>query len=207
MSYPCTSSFNVDWEVLQTRIRVRCRRCENCMLARRHKFMIRAAREQIRAKHTWFVTLTFGPRRRSAILAAASRLDHRKDQSARLVQASGWYVTTFTKRLRAAGFDFRYLFVAEPHRDGFPHYHGLLHDQSSALSWDGISDEWNAGYSVVKLVRDVGAIRYVTKYIAKGRYGRIRCSSGYGAEDRVSDPASDNNVCTTLDHQQEAPLP
>lgn len=182
MAYKCTSKAAVKYEALCAWIYVRCRKCENCLKARRHVFQIRAAREQMKAKATWFVTLTFGPERRARIFRLASEMENSLSQQDRLVRASGWYVTKFIKRLRKAGFEFSYMMVAEPHRDGFPHYHGIIHDQRGTLRWAALDAKWSAGYSVIKLVRDIGAIRYVTKYIAKGRFGRIRCSQKYGDE-------------------------
>jgi len=202
MAYPCTSSFKVDWEVLQTRIRVRCRRCKNCLKARQFQWMVRAAREQMRSQRSWLVTLTFGPKSRSEILAAASGMAESKNQQARLVEAAGWYVTTYLKRLRADGFRFRYVMIAEPHRDGFPHFHGIIHDQLGNTSMlrilkkdkrtgerrpcvvcPDLEKQFSNGFVDTELVRDLGAIRYVTKYIAKGRFGRIRASASYGAEE------------------------
>lgn len=182
MAYPCESPQAVHYEALCSYIRVRCRKCTSCLKARQHLWVLRAAREQVLAKATWFTTLTFGPKRRAAILSAASQMDNRLSQPVRLVRASGWFVTTFMKRLRKAGFEVRYVFIAEPHRDGFPHYHGLLHDQRGDLTWKMITAQWSAGFSVCKLVRDAGAIRYVTKYLAKGRYGKIRASAKYGGD-------------------------
>jgi len=201
MAYPCTNSYTVDWEVLQTRTKIRCRRCENCMKARRHQWMVRAAREQVHAKATWFVTLTYGPLSRQKILETASELPRSHSQQTRLVLASGWYVSSYIKRLRSADFGFRYLMVPEPHRDGFPHYHGLIHDQLGTLGrkmvlkkdkrtgerrpvfvCPEIEEVFGYGFVDSELVRDKGAIAYVTKYIAKGRFGRIRASRGYGGE-------------------------
>ena len=208
MAYPCTSSFKVDWEVLQTRISVRCRRCKNCLKARQFQWMLRAAREQMRSRRNWLVTLTFGPKSRTEILTAASGMSGSRDQSARLVSASGWYVQTYLKRLRADGFGFRYLFIAEPHLNGFPHWHGIIHDQLGntsmlqimkkdkrtgerrpAVVCPDLEKQFAAGFVDTELVRDLGAIRYVTKYIAKGRFGRIRASARYGADELVE---SDN---------------
>lgn len=182
MAYPCESPQAVRYEALCAYIRVRCRRCDSCLKARQHLWVLRAAHEQVSAKRTWFVTLTFGPKRRAAILQEASRMQGALSQPVRLVRASGWFVTTFLKRLRKAGFEFRYLIVAEPHRDGFPHFHGLLHDQRGDLDWKSINAQWSAGFLQCKLVRDAGALRYVTKYLSKGRYGKIRASSAYGGE-------------------------
>lgn len=163
--------------------------------------MCRAAREQVRAKRTWFVTFTFAPRTRATILAQATQ-DGRGSQVDRLIRHAGWFVSTYTKRLRKAGFRFRYIVIAEPHADGFPHFHGIVHDQLGNTSvkevwkrdprrpglWKKLlvcpelETAWSAGYVETELVRDLGAIRYITKYLAKGRFGRVRSSLGYGAE-------------------------
>lgn len=202
MAYPCTSSFKVDWEVLQTRISVRCRRCKNCLEARRWRWMVRAARETMRSRRTWFVTLTFGPKARASVLTAANAPEARASQQARLASAAGWYVQTFLKRVRARDFEVRYMFAPEPHLDGFPHFHGLVHDLRGDLSsrlvlkrdkrtkerrlvavCPDLENAFDAGWVDTEQVRDMGAIRYVTKYIAKGRYGRIRASARYGADE------------------------
>lgn len=212
MAYPCTSSFKVDWEVLQTRISVRCRRCKNCLLARQFQWQLRAAHEQMRARRTWFITLTFGPKSRSEILSAASAMPKSTDQQARLASAAGWYVSTFLKLVRSRGFVIRYLMIPEPHRDGFPHFHGLIHDQLGTTQGVQIlkrdrrtgerrlcvvcptlEKEFTYGWVDTELVRDLGAIRYVTKYIAKGRFGRIRASARYGALEPVDNDSG--SVC------------
>lgn len=182
MAYPCEAPRAVRYEAAQLHLRVRCRRCKSCLEARRHLWVIRAAREQVKAKQTWFLTLTFGGKRRAAIMSEASRMDMKLSQPDRLSRAAGWFVSKFFKRLRKAGFEVRYLVVFEPHADGFPHIHALLHDQRGDLRWSHITAQWSAGFSMCKLVRDAGAIRYVTKYLAKGRYGKIRASGGYGAD-------------------------
>lgn len=151
-----------------------------CRLMRQYSWMARAAHEQAFAKKTWFITFTYKPAVRVKIMARASDHDRAKPQGARLVQASGVYVSKCFKRLRKAGFVFRYVCVPEPHRDGFPHWHGLVHDLTGDLTWDAITKEWRSGFSVVKLVQDVNAIRYVTKYLAKADHGRVRASLKYG---------------------------
>lgn len=142
--------------------------------------MARAAHEQAFAKRTWFVTLTFAPKQRHAIMSAASADVSEKATGERLISAAGRYVSAYVKTLRKRGFALRYIFVPELHRDGFPHYHGLIHCDDSLL-WDDMTNAWSAGWSVVKLVRDANAIRYVTKYLSKAKLGRVRASICYGA--------------------------
>lgn len=115
----------------------------------------------------------------------AAALDEReKPPTERLVTAAGRYITTYTKTLRKRGFQFRYIFVPELHRDGFPHFHGLIHDQGPDLiKWADLAACWVAGFQVSKAVRDARALRYVTKYLSKDRLGRVRASLNYGARD------------------------
>jgi len=177
----CTSPIGVYWPALCTYIYTRCRWCEGCMRARQWAWVSRAAHEQVRAKTTWFITLTYGPNRRRAVMAAAMAADRHKGSEERLVAAAGTYVTTYMKTLRKRGFEFRYLCVPELHRDGFPHFHGLIHDQVGNMTWNDVASAWSAGFSVVKVVRDARALRYVTKYLGKAKLGRVRASLKYGA--------------------------
>jgi hypothetical protein len=149
---------------------------------RRWAWTSRAAHEQAFAKHTWFITLTFKPSERYRIAQSASLLDASKSSpDRRLVAASGTYISAYFRTLRREGYEIRYCCVPELHRNGFPHWHGLVHDQSGSLTWKGLSTAWTAGWSVCKLVKDAKAIRYVTKYLAKDRIGRVRASLEYGA--------------------------
>lgn len=178
----CTSPVGVYWSALCCYVYVRCRRCSGCMKLRQYAWMARAAHEQAFAKRTWFVTLTYGPNRRRAIMATASGARERNSPpSQRLISAAGGYVTKFIKTIRKRGFELRYIFCPELHRDGFPHWHGLIHDTRGDLKWADISSAWSAGFSVVKLVKDANALRYVTKYLSKDRMGRVRASLNYGA--------------------------
>lgn len=135
------------------------------------------------------------------IHANASKLDRAKSPQARLVQASGDHVQRYIKRLRKSGFALRYVFVPELHRDGFPHWHGLVHDLRGDLGWKPVSTEWasHEGFSKIKLVKDAKAIRYVTKYLAKDTHGRIRASLKYG--DPASASANDTRLTDAADAQ------
>jgi len=151
------------------------------MKLRQYGWMARAAAEQMFAQKTWFATLTFGPIRRQSVFSAASADERDKTPSERLIKAAGGYVSNYTKLLRKRGFEFRYLMVPELHRNGFPHFHGLVHDNRGDLTWDDLTAAWSPGFSVFKLVRDANALRYVTKYLSKEKLGRIRASEKYGS--------------------------
>lgn len=150
------------------------------MRLRQYSWMARAAHEQAFATKTWFITLTYGPVRRRAILSAASRDNSRLGTDQRLIKAAGAYVSTYFKHLRKKQFALRYVCVPELHRDGFPHWHGLVHDLRGDITWDDLNAGWSPGFSVVKIVRDAKALRYVTKYLSKGKIGKVRSSLHYG---------------------------
>lgn len=113
-------------------------------------------------------------------MAAASADERDVQPTKRLVSASGFYVSAYAKSLRKTGFTIRYIFVPELHRNGFPHWHGLVHDLGGNLAYDDLDAAWVGGFHVTKLVRDARALRYVTKYLSKYRIGRVRASINYG---------------------------
>lgn len=177
----CSSPVRVYWETLCTYIDVRCRLCEGCMRMRQWAWTARAAHEQVFAKRTWFITLTYNPNCRRLIFADASRRKADIAPEARLISAAGCYVQRYIKTLRKRGFAFRYVCVPELHRNGFPHYHGLIHCQDGRLAWRDVAAPWvQNGFIVAKLVEDAKALRYVTKYLSKYRLGRVRSSLKYG---------------------------
>lgn len=91
--------------------------------------------------------------------------------------------TLFFKRLRkVTGAKIRYLLVAEQHKDGWPHYHALLHEKGVAVTKRQLEHEWRLGFTQFKLVPldDPHVAGYVTKYIAKQALARIRASLRYG---------------------------
>lgn len=180
MHLRCLTPLSVKWAPTGGYISIRCRKCRGCLLVRQYIWIVRAAHEQAFAKRTWFVTLTFRPAERSSAMSRASALGGEKSAQNRLVRASGIAVSRYFKRLRKSGFALRYLCVPELHRDGFPHWHGLVHDLSGNLTWKDLSHGWTSGFSVCKLVKDEKAIRYVTKYLSKDTHGRVRASLRYG---------------------------
>lgn len=176
----CTSPIRVKWDADSRYIDVRCKRCRGCLLVRQYTWIVRAAHEQAFSKKTWFITLTFRPAERATAMRRASKMAEHHSPQARLIRATGLPITRSIKSLRKAGFAFRYILVPELHRDGFPHWHGLVHDLRGDLTWKALATSWSSGFSVIKLVKDEKAIRYVTKYLCKETFGRVRASLRYG---------------------------
>lgn len=179
---------------------VRCRKCDPCLKARSAFWKLRAIAEIEQSHRTWFVTLTFGEAERTrADYAAGLRLDRRRmdvtpeNLFRERQRYLGPTVTRWLKRVRKghareneSEVSFRYLLVVEAHKDGFPHYHLLIHEKAAlAITKRRLQRNWTAGFSSAKLVTgDDGefhkAAAYTCKYIAKSALTRIRASSTYG---------------------------
>lgn len=203
LKYRCASPHAVWWPALCDIIRVRCRRCSGCLAVRETHWVMAAAREQVRAHKTWFITLTFRPADRLQVHSDASALRQispTATQAQRLARAAGYAVTRYLKRLRKAGFAFRYLIVAEPHRDGFPHFHGVIFDQRQSEGFgEALATQWDAGFTKVAAVKDARALRYVCKYLSKENYSRVRASKKFGDDpnappEHVWDPTTYKSV-------------
>lgn len=149
------------------------------------------------AGRSWFGALTFNEDHRWKIRAKAihdcSRsgkpLEHRDKhgQFGALVAAATPYVTKYLKRVRkAAACRLRFVAIAEPHQDGFPHFHLLLHEVDNAyqVGHAVLSQKWLAGFErwrLVHLGRNGNAAGYLTKYLTKGLGARVRASQSYGS--------------------------
>lgn len=181
-------------------LQVACRRCATCQRHRRRLWTARGMAELRLHPRSWFVTLTIRPTDRHRILeearyaaarAAVGDLDA-CDEATRwryLQRAIRDHLTKMLKRLRHnAAARFRYLMVAEKHRDGFPHYHLLIHEYGfGTLTKRQIESEWSLGFTSAKLVRNVErAARYVAKYCAKSLGARVRASQRYGNVDALT---------------------
>lgn len=171
----------------------RCRKCENCLLAKSLFWKERAVAEMAVAVRTWFVTLTIAPKWR---LEFEYKTDHRllkkgwgrnsgltdykrKSELSRLI---GREVTKYLKRLRSKyKVKFRYLLVTEYHKDGFPHFHLLIHETTGAMTKREIQGDWVIGFSNCKIAEPSKA-SYVCKYVSKDARNRIRASVNYGAK-------------------------
>lgn len=185
-------------------MRVRCRKCRECLKARAHHWAERAAMETLQAPRTWFGTLTFAPSSSWATEARAIARDVAawddpiarrwdEDQAGfanrvkaarfiRMHQANGPLLTKWLKRIRKeSGASLRYMLVAEAHKDGRPHYHALIHEthDGGRVLHKTLSSQWIHGFSQFKLA-DPAAAKYVCKYLAKSAEARIRASLDYG---------------------------
>lgn len=171
---------------------VRCRRCKECLRAKRRLWTARAYDEVRSASRTWFVTLTVGPDRRLwANMVARSWCETARreafdkltplERTRALAAAIDPEVTRWLKRVRKqSGATLRYLLVVEPHKDGFPHYHLLVHEAGQQCGERILRRQWKYGWCQAKLVAGEVHPGYVCKYITKSPQTRVRASRRYG---------------------------
>lgn len=176
---------------------VRCRQCPACERARS---LIWSSRAEAEINHTvgrtWFVTLTVRPEHRSLagskarVLAREEGVDFdrigRKRQFGYISRCMGEWLTLYLKRLRRRyakdepDVKFRYLCVFEPHKDGFPHIHLLVHEYEGVIPARKFAI-WRYGFVKARLVENGSKVaRYVAKYCAKTINARVRASTQYG---------------------------
>lgn len=178
-------------------LRVRCRKCPACLKHKRRLWTARGIAEVRTSMRTWFGTLTVSPERRfQAKLLADKRSTTRRGEAlselssverTRAIAAElNPEVTRWLKRVRKqSGAKLRYLLVCEPHKDGFPHFHLLLHERGQPVSKRLLESQWTYGFSNWRLVPagEVAQVGYVCKYITKSAQTRIRASRHYGQQD------------------------
>lgn len=179
---------------LPVEIAARCRSCENCLAHRRQLWTARAVDEIAAARRTWFGTLTVAPAHRFRYEIAADLLRPCGQSSQQwteqrfkvLASAVGKEVTLMFKRMRKQKHTFRYLLVTEAHKNGWPHFHLLLHENADPIRKRVLDEAWPLGFSNWKLVGDdpAGAV-YTCKYLAKDALTRVRASQKYGQPYRV----------------------
>lgn len=172
-----------------------CRKCAKC-LRRRSRFWAARVTSEIRAsQRTWFVTLTISPDARSRFAMVSHKYQRERGVSwAELSEASAFAalhrtlsreVTLWMKRVRErAEGPLRYAIVCEQHKDGYPHFHAVIHEPTGSLvRYREIAEPWPHGFVHAKLVQEDGAAQtgaYVAKYLSKSPHGRLRASRGYG---------------------------
>lgn len=101
-------------------------------------------------------------------------------------------VQKYWKRLRKAGFAFKYLLVFERHQSGLPHAHFLLHEQGGPMRKRRLEANWPWGFFQASLVggraRSAAAPDraswYAVKYLTKSEQSRVVASRGYAPEKR-----------------------
>lgn len=178
---------------------VPCRKCETCRRRRANTWAAKAHAEMEQAYRTWFLTLTLNEttrmhtRARAQLLAAGDGISYEAlsetDQFRLWVKAAYPLFQKYMKRLRKEAGPVRYLFVAEAHKDGVPHFHALLHEPAPTenLKERMLRDHWRGaghGFCEAKLA-DTWSAWYTTKYLTKEVNDRVRASFKYG-ENRLN---------------------
>lgn len=172
----------------------RCRKCDRCRRARSSLWRMRAKQEISTAKRTWFGTATLRPAMQMLYLNRARQemarhgidfdaLDE-EEQFRERVRAISPDITKFIKRVRKnSGAPLRYLWVAERHKSGAPHFHMLVHemDEASPVRYNVLTSAWWLGFTRFKLIEDTKAAGYVSKYLSKDACARVRASLHYGS--------------------------
>lgn len=174
------------------RFPTRCRKCANCLKHKRRLWSARASAELVAAHRTWFATLTVSPENRfmasmhaSATAALAGHGSWHsmsaENQFRYLVKHLNEDLTKFMKRVRKHA-AFRHLLVSEAHKDGFPHFHMLIHEAALPLTKRLLESNWRLGFSQFRLVdsADQRSAFYVCKYLTKSALTRVRASKDYG---------------------------
>jgi hypothetical protein len=181
--------------------RLACRTgCPVCLEHRGRLWTAKMISEFQDAVRTWMLTLTYSPEvrylreleaRKRFGEAAFDRLS-RSERTVELVRECGEDLTKLVKLLRyqmsqnvglrGKSPGLRYCAVAEAHKDGFPHFHLVLHETKPdvPLRKAVITAKWEHGHSVARLVDDVRGIAYVGKYLSKDALSRVRASVKYG---------------------------
>lgn len=157
-------------------ISVPCRKCVQCLLNRQKLWQRRATLEILNANRTWLGTLTISPHNRFIFSLRAKSRDYHASYGEISKE-----ITKYFKRLRKAGHQFRYVLVAEAHKDGYPHIHVLIHEGSTPIPKRVLKEHWPYGFTDFRLTeRSKAAARYVSKYLSKDARTRIRASQQYG---------------------------
>ena len=226
-------------------MKVPCRQCRECLAARARMWGRRAVSEWELAPRSWFGTLTFQPEKRYAIVVQTElRLReqggkplaelNKRDRFAELQRTAGPLVTRYLYALRdgrAGGrwhrgsrvecppVRFRYILTAEPHGDGFPHYHAVVHELPlhHPIRRRQLACLWDHGFASWSVVQTEQQAFYAVKYLGKTSLARVRASSNYGktGESASQSPASfpsatpeeqDSGAVTSSDKAKRAPI-
>lgn len=179
--------------------RVRCRKCGWCKQQRAKDWTLRASTEIKVSVRTWFATLTLRPDRAHYFLECARErrfragvdldADKADERFRQWCHEIGKELQLFMKRVRKnSAADLRHLFVFEPHKSGYPHVHGFIHECSreNSVTKRTLEKAWHLGHSKFRLVQHDAArpAYYITKYLTKDLSAKPRASVHYGRIDR-----------------------
>lgn len=156
---------------------------------------MKIASEISQAPRSWFVTLTVAPDIRAQFAMKSELVALRRgvawaemtpeQQFRSLHGVISREITLYLKRVRErVGAPLRFVLVCEKHKDGYPHFHAVIHEtESGTVRYRDIVEPWAHGFAHAKLVQEDGARKtgaYVAKYLSKSAFGRVRASRGYG---------------------------
>lgn len=201
---PITMSAHNHESALLAKRLVRCRRCVECLHARRYYWAMAALEQTRQARRTWFGTLTLSAASQAEMLTRA-RFNSRDPNAeywddpacdARFAAVRRELMLEcrrYWARLRKAGHSFKYFLVFERHKSGLPHMHFLLHEQDSPILKRVLEAQWPWGFSKPMLVGGRSnqtvppekAAWYVAKYLSKSEQARQIASKGYRPEKRA----------------------
>lgn len=171
-------------------IRVRCRKCPDCLKARAHHWRMRALNEIANSNRTWFGTLTLRPEEQFRAMAKARQTLKRGGTNWEHLTSAEHFTETcreivpdlqrYLKRIRKHAAGVRFLAVFEPHKSGQPHIHMLVHETKDSVRHRRLA-AWPLGFTKFNLVaqNDTRAAHYVSKYLVKSLYRPI-ASLHYG---------------------------
>lgn len=194
----------------QLGIQAACRKCDGCKAHKKKLWVSRAYHETIMSHRTWFGTLTFPPSIHGEVLAStmatvwADSVDYHglSDDEKFAVEAQTYYeyVDRFWKRLRKAGYRFRYLCVPElGEENGLFHFHVLIHETTPHPTPKAVLEaQWSAGLCHWRLVNtgDKRAVFYVCKYLGKDG-AKPRASLHYGSALNLTRPRAQRSALST----------
>lgn len=152
-----------------------CRKCEPCRENRQRLWKRRMRIELASSQRSWMGTFTINPHHRFLFSLKSGSKDFMASHDVISKE-----ITKYFKRLRKSGLKFRYVLVTEAHKDGYPHYHCLIHEGATPIPKSRLQAEWPYGFTTFKLVKDHKAAFYIAKYLAKDARTRIRASQHYG---------------------------
>ena len=168
---------------------VPCRKCKACLRRDRRRWETRIQRECSRANRTWMATYTISPAARMMVEGTRKDVPIDSDDYFALlwverVRVLSRELQLHLKRVRkSVDKPIRFFAVFEPHRDGWPHIHMLIHADHELLKKQ--CGTWNLGFQKVKLVQEGAGALYVAKYCAK-EGSSVRASVRYGEEPEMT---------------------